>query len=63
MVASWLLSSISKDIDTFVHEKLARELQNDICEQYGVGNGPKLLRLQKWVNTVKQGHCVYFMAN
>lgn len=56
IVFSWILISISKDlIEAFFYANSAKELWEELAENFGEGNGPLLCQLKKEISSFTQG--------
>ncbi|KAL0423513.1 UNVERIFIED_CONTAM: hypothetical protein Sradi_0886100 [Sesamum radiatum] len=57
MVASWILSAISKDIvEAYMYTEFVRNLWIDLESRYGQCNGPLVYQLQREIASVTQGN-------
>ncbi|XP_049410324.1 uncharacterized protein LOC125873426 [Solanum stenotomum] len=57
MVTSWLLNSLSKEIeDSVVYSNSTKELWDSLEQRFGKSNGTKLFHLQKELNELVQGN-------
>ncbi|KAH0666632.1 hypothetical protein KY285_027838 [Solanum tuberosum] len=56
IVTSWLLNSLSKEIeDSVIYSNSAKELWDSLEQRFGKSNGTKLFHLQKELNGLVQG--------
>ncbi|XP_068483312.1 uncharacterized protein [Phaseolus vulgaris] len=56
MILSWLSHSIEAEIAAWViHAKTARQVWEDLRDQFGQKNGPAIFQIQKAITTMSQG--------
>lgn len=55
MMTSWILNSISKEIEAFLYTNCASELWHELEERFGECNGPLLYQLQREISSISQG--------
>lgn len=56
MVTSWILNSISKELEeAFIYIASTKELWDKIAERYDESNGPLIFQIQREINSSIQG--------